>query len=215
MRAFRGSVSSAFVVCVSMLVLSPRFGQGVRAQGDQAAPLIGAWTMNKELSDVPQDQTTDRDGSDRPRRGGGGGGGGGFGRGGGGRRGGGGGFGGGQRPAVDPAQAERMRAAMRDLTSPPDHVTIVQAGTMILITGADGRTTRLSPDGKKIKDESTKIERKTVWTGGKLVSEINGLGNGKITETYSADPDHHQLRVAVQIERRPAIVHIYDADAKN
>ena len=78
-----------------------------------------------------------------------------------------------------------MRDVMRDIMSPPDHLTIVQAGTMIIITGADGRTTRLSPDGKKIKDESTKIERKTVWTDGKLVSEISGLGQGKVTETYS------------------------------
>ena len=46
-----------------------------------------------------------------------------------------------------------------------------------MLTGADGRTTRLSPDGKKIKDENTKIERKTKWDGGKLVSEINGLGS--------------------------------------
>jgi len=31
----------------------------------------------------------------------------------------------------------------------------------IVITVRDGRITRLSPDGKKIKDDSTNIERKT------------------------------------------------------
>src|SRR5438132_3251606 len=66
---------------------------GVRAQtpSGKAAPLVGGWTLNKELSDGPQDPSTaDRDarGDGRGRRGGGGGGGfgrrggGGFGRGG-------------------------------------------------------------------------------------------------------------------------------------
>ena len=113
----------------------------------------------------------------------------------------------------DPEQAARVRDLMRDIMSPPDHFTIVQAGTMIVITDRNGRTTRLSPDGKKIKDESTKIERKTVWTDGKLVSEINGLGRGTITETYAVDPERRQLRLAVQMDRRPAIVRVYDADA--
>jgi hypothetical protein len=198
-------MSTAFVVCVAMIVLSPGSGSGVQAQGDKAAPLIGAWTVNKELSDDPRDRAAEGNGRERGRRGGGG-----FGRGGaGGRRGSG--FGGGQRGS-DPEQAERLRAALRDITRPPDHVTIVEAGTLIVITGGDGRTTRLSPDGAKIKDESTKIERKTVWTNGKLVSEISGLGSGKIIETYSVDPDRRQMRVAVQMDRRPAIVRVYDAD---
>jgi WD40 repeat protein len=75
---------------------------------------------------------------------------------------------------------------------------------------------KISPDGKKVKDESTKIERSTKWDGPRLVSEIKGLGSGKITETYSVDAEHHQLRVALQIEntRRPmATNHVYDADA--
>ena len=96
--------------------------------------------------------------------------------------------------------------------NPPDHLVIVESGTMIIITAPDGRTTRLSPDGKKIKDDSTKTERKTTWADGKLVSEISGLGNAKITETYSVDPDRHQLRLSVQMERRPNTVRVYDAD---
>ena len=69
-----------------------------------------------------------------------------------------------------------MRDAMRDVTEPSERLTIVQTDSMVLITGADGRTTRLSADGKKIKDENTGVERKTKWDGGKLVSEISGLG---------------------------------------
>ena len=110
---------------------------------------------------------------------------------------------------------------MRDILNPPDHVVITETATMILITGPDGRTTRLSPDGKKIKDESTKMERKTKWDGGKLVSEISGLGGGTITETYTVDTEHHRLHRTVQMDnaRRPPgekqmTTRVYDADPK-
>src|SRR6266536_463522 len=132
------------------------------------SPLIGGWTINKDLSSQPadgNDEANARRDRDRAgdRRGGGGGGGfrGGFG---GGRRGGGGGRG---AEAVDPDAIARMRDALRDLTNPPVHLVIVQTDSMIILTGPDGRTMRLSPDGKKIKDESTKTERKTKWDGGK------------------------------------------------
>ena len=112
---------------------------------------------------------------------------------------------------------QRMREAMREIMNPPDRLTIVQAETMIVITAGDGRVTRLSPDGKKIKDENTKIERRTKWDGGKLVSEVNGIGPGKITETYAADAERHQLLVTVAMERprasQPVMQHrVYDAD---
>jgi hypothetical protein len=95
---------------------------------------------------------------------------------------------------------------------------------MVVITAADGRTTRLSPDGKKIKDDNTHIERKTKWEGEKLVTEISGLGPaGKATQTLAADPETHQLRMVVQMEggsssgsgqgRGPrTITHVYDND---
>ena len=56
-----------------------------------------------------------------------------------------------------------MRNALRDEMQAPDHMTIVQPDTTVIITTKDGRTTRLSTDGKKVKDESTGIERKTKW----------------------------------------------------
>jgi hypothetical protein len=104
---------------------------------------------------------------------------------------------------------------MRDVMNPSDRLTIVQTESMVLITGADGRTTRLSPDGKKIKDDNTGIERKTKWDSGKLVSEIGGLGPGKMTQTFAVDPESHQLRVSVQMDggrsRQPrTITHVYD-----
>jgi hypothetical protein len=186
-------------------------GSRVHAQSDRSAAVVGAWTLNKDLSDTPSDQPSEG----RQERGDSGGGGGGRRRGGGGfGRGGGGGFGGGQGGVrADPEQAARMRDAMREIMNPPVHLIIVQTETMIIVTGPDGRTTRLSPDGKKVKDESTKTERKTKWDGMKLVSEISGLGPRKITETYSVDPERHQLHIDLQVEQRPDPIHrVYDAD---
>lgn len=129
-------------------------------------------------------------------------------------RGGGGGMGRG-----NPDEMIRMRDAMRDVTSPSDHLTITQSDSTIVVTGADGRTTRLAPDGKKIKDENTKVERKTKWDGGKLVSEIDGLGPGKMTQTFAVDPETKQLRITLVMtggrSKEPrTMTQVYDADPK-
>jgi hypothetical protein len=192
-----------------------------------AAPptLAGGWTRNADLSDAPAgggqqggDAAGRGDGSSgggRHRGGGGGGGGygGGHGRGGGMGRG-----GGAPAPPMDPDAAARMRDAMRDVTNPSDHLIITQSGSMVVLTAADGRTTRLSADGKKIKDDNTKIERKTKWDGGKLVSEISGLGPGKMTQTLAVDPEGKQLRMTVVMEGGSSgprtITQIYDIDAR-
>jgi hypothetical protein len=202
-----------------------------KAPASAPASLAGGWTRNADLSDAAPGRGQQGDDSSGQGRGNGGGGGGG-GR----RRGGGGGFGGGGfggggygrgggmgrgggAAAMNPDDAARMRDAMRDITNPSDHLIITQTDSMVVLTGADGRTTRLSPDGKKIKDENTKIERKTKWDGGKLVSEINGLGPGKMTQTFAVDPEGKQLRLTVVMEgggsRQPrTITQVYDLDAR-
>ena len=198
------------VMSVSLVVAAATFiatwlAAESRAQTPEHA-LAGAWTLNTEASDQTPAPGDERDGGDR--------------RGGNGRYGGGrGGYGGGGNGGanVDPEQMARMRDAMRQLMNPPEHLTITQTDTMVVITEPDGHTTRLSPDGKKVKDENTNIERKTKWDGGKLVSEINGLGRGKVTQTYAVDPEHHELRIAVQMENgrggQPrTITHVYEAD---
>jgi hypothetical protein len=192
--------------------------------------MAGGWTRNADLSDSTdgRGQQADDSGQGRGNGSGGGGGhrrgggggyggggggyGGGFGRGGGMGRGGGGGA-----QAMNPEDAARLRDAMRDITNPSDHLVITQTDSMIVLTGADGRTTRLSPDGKKIKDDNTKIERKTKWDGGKLVTEISGLGSGKITQTLAVDAEHKQLRLTVVMEggrsNQPrTLTQVYDAD---
>jgi hypothetical protein len=190
---------------------------GVKASTSATSSIVGAWTLNKDLSDAGpagrgngDDQSGDDSGrrsgyGGGRRRGGGGFGGGGFGRGGGG-------FGGAQ--PQDREAAQRMRTALRDEMQPPDHMTIVQTDSTVIITTKDGRTTRLATDGKRVKDESTGIERRTKWDGGKLVSEVSGLGSGKITETYSIDGELKQLRVALAIDgpRKTSLTRVYDLD---
>jgi len=185
------------------------------AQADRGA-IAGAWTMNKSLSDQAAGRG-DQTGDDRAHQNGGGGGRrGGYGRGGGRGGGYGRGGGGGTQPA-SPDEAARMRDAMRDVIDPPEHLLITETDSMVILTSGDGRTVRLSPDGKAIKDDNTKVERKTRWDAGKLVSEVSGLGRGKMTQTFAINPELHQLRITVQIEasgQTPArtITHVYDAD---
>lgn len=182
-----------------------------------APSLVGAWTLNKDLSDQPNDRRPD--GQDRPR---GGRGGGGFG-GRGGRGGGfGGGFGGGRGGSAfggNPEEMRRRMDALRDMMQAPDHLTIAQTDSLVIVTGGDGRTTRLAPNGKKIKDESNGAERKTKWDGGKLVTEITNVGPGKITETYVVDVEKHHLEVTLQTDSSRApnggMVHrVYDLDPR-
>jgi hypothetical protein len=212
-------------ILAAAVAVMPQFAAAQeKAPASAPSSLAGGWTRNADLSDAAPGRGQQGDDSGQGRGNGGGGGGG---R----RRGGGGGFGGGGygrgggmgrgggAPAMNPDEMARMRDAMRDITNPSDHLVITQTDSMVVLTGADGRTTRLSPDGKKIKDENTKIERKTKWDGGKLVSEINGLGPGKMTQTFAVDPEAKQLRLTVVMEgggsRQPrTITQVYDLDAR-
>ena len=217
-NAVREPISVGLIVIVAALIAVWLAAES-QAQTVGQPSIGGAWTLNKDLSDASGQTGRGEQGDDgeQRRRGGGSGRGGGFGRGGGGGFGRGGGMG--RGGDVDREAMARMRDAMRDLTSPSDHLTIAQTESMVVITAADGRTTRLAPDGKKIKDDNTKIERRTKWDGGKLVSEIGGLGPGKTTQTFAVDPDSRQLRIIVQMEggragRARTITHVYDADAR-
>jgi hypothetical protein len=191
-------------------------GAELRAQTPaKSAAIVGGWTLNRDLSDQPPGGPG-QNGDQPAGSGGSGNSGNGYG---GGRRGGrrsGYGNQGGQ--GGDPEEMARIRSAMSDLLNPPAHLIVADTGSLIVMTAPDGRTTRLSPDGKKIKDDNTKVERKTKWDGDKLVSEINGLGPNKITQSFSADPEHHQLHIALQIENKSGqprmVTQIYDQDAK-
>jgi hypothetical protein len=96
----------------------------------------------------------------------------------------------------------------------PERLTITQTDSLVIIVDGSGRTTRLSPDGKKIKDDASGIERKTKWDGEKLVSEITGAGPGKITESYVVDANDGRLTITLEMENQRAsggVIHrIYD-----
>src|SRR5262245_21799599 len=97
----------------------------LRAQQSDPHSIVGAWTLNRSISDIPDERFRGL-AAGRPQGGGGGFGGGGFGRGGrGGGRGGagGGGFGGGAR---NPEDIERRQEAMREFIEAPTRLTIVQ-----------------------------------------------------------------------------------------
>jgi hypothetical protein len=205
----RRSLAYAFVTAMMVAVAMPH----ARADAVPPPSLVGAWTLNKDLSDKPPDRLGGEGREGGQRGAGGRGGGGGHRRGGG--FGGGGFGGGGAGQAKTPEDMVRMRNALRDELQAPEHLTITQAETTVIMTAGDGRTTRLSTNGKKIKDESTNVERKTTWAAGKLVSEITGLSRGKITETYSVDSERKQLHVTLQIEnseRKATVNRVYAAD---
>ena len=208
------TVNRFAIVC--MLCSGLSFSLSAQSPSTPSTPaIVGAWTLNKSLSDA-QGTTPERGdrtgrGGSGGRRGGGGGFGGGGGRGGGGF--GGGGFGrGGGGGRGNPDDMRRMRDAMRDVLEAPDRMTITETDSMVIITTGDGRTTRLATDGKKVKDDSTGIERKTRWDKEQLISEISGAGSGKITQTFVVNPESHQLTVALDFggTRRPPSHHVYD-----
>jgi hypothetical protein len=213
-------LASTLVIASVVALAVPHAQTPVPSAASRAPSIVGAWTLNKDLSDKPPPGSEGREG--REGRGGQSGHHGGGGSGGGHRGGfGGGGFGGGgashNGEARNPEDVQRMQNAIRDELRPPEHLTITETGVTIIMTADDGRTTRLSADGKKIKDESTNVERKTKRDGNKLVSEVSGLGRGKITETYSVDDDHKQLRVTLEMEGskgKTMTSRIYDADSR-
>ena len=205
----RGWIAAAIIIVFSGGAAAVASSAQPSAEG---ASIIGAWTLNKEQSDLPPPRPE----GDRGRRGAGGGGG--FGRGGGYGRGGGRGTGGSGSGARDPEDVQRRIQAMRDLVTAADHLTIARTESLIIVTTGDGRTTRLSADGKKIKDESTGVERKTTWASGNLVSEISGGAGGKIVETYAVDAEHGQLTVTLRFDKTRehpdgrVVRHVYQRD---
>ena len=195
---------SALCGAIVILTTSDRLAAQGAVQAANPA-LVGAWTLNAELSDKPPAPPE----GGRPEQGRGGlgqgpgqggrRGGGGFGGGFGGGRGGPGGPRGGDGRG-NPEDMRRRREAMRDLFEVPDRITITSTETMVIVTSGDGRTTRLSPNGSKIKDESTGIERRTRWEAGTVVSEISGVMGGRVTETYAIQPETGRLEVVVAMQ---------------
>ncbi len=193
----------ALVTCVMAIA----FLAILRAQPAKSA-LAGTWTLNADLTDKAA-EPGEKDDDDRA----------GGPRGGGGRAGVGRGRAGGMGRRGDPQAAARLRDAMRELTNPADRLTIVETESMVIITSSEGHTMRLAPGGSKVKDEHTNVERRTRWESGKLVSEISGLGPGKMTQTFALDADGRHLRITLLMEggrdtQPRTVTHVYDANLR-
>lgn len=153
--------------------------------------IAGAWKINTQLSSPSLGSAL---GQNQPPAG----------RGGstGGRRGGrgGGGFGGG-RGGGNPEQALQMRVLMREVTQPPDELTIVVTATQVTFTDGMGVIRRFQTNDKKEKVEfgTAKIDAKTKWDKDVLTFAMTA-GQLKVTETYQARAEGSQLVATVKAE---------------
>lgn len=176
----------SFVLLLSVLTLS--FPVFPRAADLTVAELsvIGAWTLNRDLTTMPDGDAR------RPADGGGrrGGPGGGVGRGGGGRGGGfggiggRGGFGGGNGPNED--EMHKVEVIRRRFTEMPLRLVITRTGDTVNIVDEIGRSQTLKADGKKQERVTGDGEftSKTRFDGAKLVVEED-FGGPKLTTTYT------------------------------
>lgn len=191
--------------------------------GLKPPPIVGAWKLNKDLTDKPATQGG-RGGERGGERGGttggmgpggGGGGGRGGGMGGGTGRGGGSEFGGGRQG--DPAEAKRVKAIVDDLMKPAAGWTIVMDGATVIFTNTDGRTMKFTADGKEemhITGDG-EIKSKTRFNGDQLIIDAKYQDGPKVTRTFTVSSDLRQLMVHIKIDgtgvpREMTINHAYD-----
>jgi hypothetical protein len=165
-------------------------------------PIVGAWKLNKDLTDKPAAQggrSGDRGGGGMP---------GGMGRGGGGGRGGGmgrGGYGGGNSGGGregDTEESKRVRGIVDDLMKPAAGWTIVMDGPAVVFTNADGRTMKFTADGKEEMHVTGdgEIKSKTKFTGDQLTIEAKYQDGPKVTRTFTVSSDLRQLMIHIKIE---------------
>lgn len=185
-----------------------------KAESAQTLEIVGAWTLNRDLSTKPEDIAAGRDGS---RAGGGRTGAGGGGRGGG--FGGLGGRGGGMGQPSD-EDRQRMQAVVRRLREAPERLTITFDGKTVAFANGDGRTWKVTTDGKKqtILTGDGEIDLKGRIEGPKLIVEETVGGRGKLLYTYAPAEDAGVRRLSVQVKleggniarRVPEMTRVYD-----
>jgi len=181
----------------------------------KTAPIVGAWKLNKDLTDKPAAENAR--GGEGGRSPGGMGGGGGRGGSGGGMGGMGGGMGG---RGGDPDEMKRMRALLSDVIKPADGWTIVQDGPLVLFTNTDGRTLKFTTDGKEEEHLTGDgvIKSKTRWNGEQLIIEAKYQDGPKVTRTYTVSSDLRQLMIHIKISgggapREMTTNQVYDRQA--
>jgi hypothetical protein len=75
----------------------------------------------------------------------------------------------------------------------------------VTITDGDGRSQRLSTNGKNEKHQSGNrtVNTKTQWDGAKLVTQTSLSDGVSATETYTLMTDRRRLTVNVKLEAPP------------
>lgn len=192
-------------VAIGLAVLALSVTADAGAGRDAASDITGGWTLNRDLTTVPDRRP---EGSERGRPPGGmgrGGGGGGIGgRGGFGGPGGGRGAMGGQRgPSGD--QRRQMEVVRRRLTEAPDRLVITRDGNHVSITDGEGHQTTLVADGKKQARLTGDGDFKstTRFEGPQLIVEED-FGGPKVVTTYTPSVDEQgrpRLEVKVHANR--------------
>lgn len=184
-------------------------GFSTQAHTTSATPpleIVGAWTFNHDLSSKPPERG-ERDESSRVGAGRGG-----FGGGLGGLRGGG--------MSVSSDDRQKTQAVLRRMREAPERLTITSDGKTIAFADSDGRTWKVTTDGKKqtILTGDGEIELKGRIDGAKLIIEENILGRGRLLYTYAPAEDAGTRRLAIQVkldsgrlaEHMPEMTRIYD-----
>jgi hypothetical protein len=105
--------------------------------------------------------------------------------------------GGGDRDAM-----KRLQRILQDYATPPDGLTIVQDGPMLIVTTVDGRPLKYHTDGKEELRLSGdgEIKSKTRWNGDQLVVDERIQDGPTVVRRYAATSDLRQLMVVVTIE---------------
>ena len=190
----------SFVLLLSVAALSfPAIPQGAELT------VIGAWTLNRDLTTMPDgDARKPPDGGRRGGSGGGGGGGGRGGRGGGFGGGGRGGLGGGNAPNEE--ATHRVEVIRRRFTEMPLRLVITRNGDNVIIVDEIGRSQTLKADGKKQERVTGDGEftSKTRFDGARLVVEED-FGGPKLTTTYTPilEGEIPRLEVTLKTDNMP------------
>ena len=215
-------------VAIGLVALALASTASSASTRDGAIDITGAWTLNRDLTTIPDRSPESR--GDRGRPPGGGGGGGGIGgRGGYGGSGGGRGIGGPRMPSD--AEHHELEVVRRRLTEIPERLIITRDGSKVSITDGEGRQTTLTSDGKKQARLTGDGDFKstTHFEGAQMIVEED-FGGAKVVTTYTPSVDHagrSRLEVKVHANRGghgegreggrggpPEVSRIYDAEPR-
>jgi hypothetical protein len=101
----------------------------------------------------------------------------------------------------DPDEAKRSNRITKDLMAPADRMTIVQDGSALLVTSADGRAVKWVADNQE-QERLTgdgAIKSRARWNGALFTVEEKIQDGPKVTRTFIASSDRNELIVVLRI----------------